>query len=113
MTSENLLPVILIAATITAFTRALPFLFFRERKQPQFLKVIERDFPPMIMVLLVIYCLKDITWEIAPYGLPEILCILIVAILHIWKGNALLSIFTGTITYMYLIQSGILAGIFP
>ncbi len=107
--SDNLLTVVIITAVITAFTRALPFIFFRKRDQPQFLKVIERDFPPMIMLLLVLYCLKDISWTMIPYGVPELMCIFIVAGLHIWKGNALLSIFAGTVIYMYLVQSGIIA----
>ncbi|WP_407356994.1 branched-chain amino acid transporter permease [Methanolobus sp. WCC5] len=105
MLNDDLLLVVLVTALITAFTRALPFLFFTNRRQPEYLKVIERDFPPMIMVLLVFYCLKDVAWDLAPFGIPEILCILIVAGLHIWKNNALLSIFAGTILYMYLIRS--------
>ncbi|MDK2825453.1 MAG: hypothetical protein PWQ63_194 [Methanolobus sp.] len=108
VSSTAIVSIILITALITAFTRALPFIFFRNREQPKYLRVIERDFPSMIMLLLVIYCLKDVSWSVAPFGIPEIMCIFIVALLHLWKGNALLSIFTGTAVYMYLVQSGII-----
>jgi branched-subunit amino acid transport protein AzlD len=104
--------IIIVTALITVFTRALPFIFFRNMKQPKFLRVIERDFPSMIMLLLVIYCLKDVSWSVVPFGIPEIVGIVIVAVLHLWKGNALLSIFTGTIVYMYLVQSGIITVLF-
>ncbi|MDG6243486.1 MAG: AzlD domain-containing protein [Methanolobus sp.] len=111
MLDDDLLLVVLVTALITAFTRALPFLFFSNRRQPKYLRVIERDFPPMIMLLLVLYCLRDVAWDIAPFGLTELLCIFIVAGLHIWKNNALLSIFVGTILYMYLIRSEVLINI--
>ncbi|MBP1909914.1 branched-chain amino acid transporter permease [Methanolobus bombayensis] len=108
VSSIDIIWIIVITALITAFTRALPFIFFRRRKQPECLKVIERDFPAMIMLLLVFYCLNSVSWGMVPYGLPELLCIFVVACLHIWKGNALLSIFTGTIIYMYFTNSGII-----
>lgn len=58
----------------------------------------------MILLLLVIYCLKDVQWFSAPYGIPELFTIGIVAGLHFWKRNAMLSIFTGTALYMILVQ---------
>lgn len=65
---------------------------------------IEKNLPPMILLLLVIYCLKDVQWIAAPYGIPELFSIGIVAGLHFWKRNAMLSIFIGTLLYMALVQ---------
>ena len=107
MPDENVLFVILMTALVTAFTRALPFIFFRNRKQPAFLAVVERDFPPMVMLLLVIYCLKDVSLWTAPFGIPEMIGISVVAGMHIWKRNTLLSISAGTLLYMYLLRTGI------
>ena len=39
-----------------------------------------------------------------PFGIPELLSIAVVALLHIWKKNTLLSIAVGTILYMILVQ---------
>ena len=39
-----------------------------------------------------------------PHGLPEFIAVAIVALLHIWKRNNLLSIGGGTLLYMVLIQ---------
>lgn len=95
---------IAIIALATFATRALPFICFGSREPPAMLSVIEKNLPPMILLLLVIYCLKDVQWLTAPYGIPELLTIGVVAGLHFWKRNAMLSIFTGTTLYMVLVQ---------
>ena len=56
----------------------------------------------MVMAILVVYCLKDIQWGIWPSGLREIAAIALVTALHLWKKNAMLSIFGGTAFYMIL-----------
>jgi branched-subunit amino acid transport protein AzlD len=99
------LPVTIVVIALATFaTRALPFLFFSSREPPEMLSVIEENLPPMILLLLVIYCLKDMQWLSAPYGIPELFTIGIVAGLHFWRRNAILSIFTGTGLYMVLLQ---------
>ena len=60
--------------------------------------------PCAIMGMLVVYCLKDVTPLAWPYGIPELLSCGLVAVLHIWKRNSLLSIGGGTIFYMLLVQ---------
>ncbi|MCX5816717.1 MAG: AzlD domain-containing protein [Proteobacteria bacterium] len=93
---------IVIMASITFFTRLLPFLFFRGKQPPDILGYLEKHIPPMILLLLVIYCIKDVSWGERPYGLPELISIAIVAAAHLWKSNALLSICVGTVVYMIL-----------
>lgn len=100
----QMLVTITVIALATFATRALPFICFGSREPPAILSVIEKNLPPMILLLLVIYCLKDIKWLAAPYGVPELFTICIVAGLHLWKRNAMLSIFTGTALYMVLVQ---------
>jgi branched-subunit amino acid transport protein AzlD len=56
------------------------------------------------MAMLVVYCLKGISFAKAPFGLPELISVILVAVLHIWKRNTLLSIICGTICYMVCIQ---------
>jgi len=57
------------------------------------------------MTILVFYSIKDVAWFTSPFGLPEIIGILLVVILHLWKRNPLISIFGGTIVYMILVQA--------
>ena len=100
----HMLGVIVAVALATFATRALPFIFFNSREPPAIVSVVEKNLPPMILLLLVIYCLKDVHWFAVPYGIPELCTIAVVAGLHLWKRNAMLSIFTGTLLYMVLVQ---------
>lgn len=98
--------ILTIAAVVlgTMTTRFLPFLLFPEGKQPPaFVRYLGTVLPAAVMGLLVIFCLKDsifTTW----HGLPEIIAILAVGLLHRWKKNIFLSIAGGTILYMVLVQ---------
>ena len=89
----------------TFLTRVIPFIFLPDGKEtPKIIIYLGRVLPAACMGLLIIYCLKDVTLLDYPYGLPEAIGIASVAILHKWKGNALLSIFGGTILYMVLVH---------
>lgn len=93
-----------VIALITLFTRAFPFLFFR--KQPGVtIKFFENNIPPMVILILVLYCVKEVNWVSPPFGIPELLCMGLTALLHLWKGNSILSIFSGTALYMALVQT--------
>ena len=96
---------IAVMTLVTMATRFLPFLIFNEhRKTPQIILYLGKVLPCAIMGMLVIYCLKDVSVLTEPYGLPELIGIAVVALLHIWKRNTLLSIGVGTVLYMVLVQ---------
>lgn len=112
MTLSRVFIAIFIIAAVTFFTRVFPFLFFSRRRPSKILDFVQQHIPPMIMVILVMYSLKDTKWTCAPFGLPEIISLFFVTIIHLWKGNPLFSIFGGTILYMILIQTGIFTALF-
>lgn len=94
---------LLVLGTVT--TRALPFLFFPPNKDtPAFVLYLGRVLPYAVMGLLVVFCLKGVSVTVAPHGLPELLAILVILGLHLWKSNVLLSIGAGTVFYMLLVQ---------
>lgn len=95
--------VVAVAAGVTMATRFLPFLIFR-RKVPASIRRLGAVLPCAIMGMLVVYCLKDVSPLAWPYGIPELLSCILVALLHIWKRNSLLSIGGGTLFYMVLVQ---------
>ena len=96
---------IAVMALITAALRFLPFLIFGEnRKTPPMVSYLGRVLPYAIMGMLVVYCLKDISFVGSPFGIPEIIGCAVVTLLHIWKRNTLLSIGAGTVCYMLLVQ---------
>ena len=96
---------IVVCTLVTMLTRFLPFLIFNEhRKTPEIVLYLGKVLPCAIMGMLVVYCLKDTAFLSAPFGIPELLGIAAVALLHIWKRNSLLSIGVGTVFYMVLVQ---------
>lgn len=96
---------VLIIAFVTILLRFIPFFIFNgDRPVPQFVTYLGRVLPYSIMAMLVVYCLKGISFVKAPFGLPELISTALVAVLHVWKRNTLFSIICGTVSYMVLIQ---------
>ena len=94
-----------VAVLVTMATRFLPFLIFGEkRKTPPVIEYLGTVLPCAIMGMLVVYCLKDVSFLSTPFGLPELISCVVVAALHVWKRNSLLSIGGGTVCYMLLVQ---------
>ncbi len=89
----------------TAVTRFLPFLIFPAGKPtPKYIKYLGRVLPPAVFGLLVIYCLKNVSVFTGSHGVPELISIILVIFLHVWKRQMLLSIAGGTVCYMLLVQ---------
>lgn len=96
---------IAVVALVTIALRFLPFLIFGEnRKTPPVITHLGQVLPFAIMGMLVVYCLKDVNLTSAPFGIPELMGCALVAGLHVWKRNTMLSIGAGTVCYMLLVQ---------
>ena len=94
-----------IVALVTAFLRFLPFLIFGENHTtPPIIAYLGKVLPFAIMGMLVVYCLKDVSFLSGSFGIPELIGCAAVALMHIWKRNTLLSIGAGTVCYMLLVQ---------
>ena len=105
LTPVQTILMILAVAAGTQLTRWLPFWLFPENKEPPaIVTYLGRVLPAATMGLLVVYCLKGVSWANAPHGIPELISVAVVAVLHRWKGNVLLSIAGGTVLYMVLVQ---------
>lgn len=103
MTQGILIVAALMAATM--ITRFLPFFLFPGGKEtPRYVEYLGKTLPYATIGLLVVYCLKDVQFAVAPFGAPELLAIVGIVVLHRWKRNSLLSIGAGTIWYMILVQ---------
>ena len=89
----------------TMLTRFLPFLIFSARRPtPPFIQYLGKALPAAIFGMLVVYCLKNVSLITGAHGLPEAIAIAVVAGLHLWKRQMLLSIAGGTVCYMLLVQ---------
>jgi branched-subunit amino acid transport protein AzlD len=89
---------------VILLTRYLPFLIF-SKGVPEPVVYLGKVLPGAIMGMLVVYCLKDMTFLEAPYGAAEVLGVLIVVAVHKWRHNTMLSLLIGTAAYMLLVQA--------
>lgn len=105
MTGTQLLLTVVIVAAVTALTRFMPFwLFPAGREAPAFVTWLGRRLPQAVMVMLLVYCLKDVSLAEAPYGLPALIGVAVTAGLHLWRRQMMLSIAGGTAMYMLLLR---------
>ncbi|MED1470656.1 branched-chain amino acid transporter permease [Bacillus salipaludis] len=89
----------------TMLTRFLPFMVFPSGKPtPNYIQYLGKVLPSAVIGLLVIYCFKNVHLLSGSHGIPELIGVAVVTLLHIWKKNMLLSIAGGTIVYMLLVQ---------
>lgn len=97
--------IVLVAAGVTVLLRFLPFFVFGGGKEtPELISYLGRVLPFAIMGMLVVFCLKNVSMVAAPYGTPEAIACLVTVAIHLWRKNTLLSIVTGTVCYMMLVQ---------
>ena len=105
MTLTQQFIIIGLCAVATMRTRFLPFLVFSgDREAPKLVKYIGKALPGAIFGMLVVYCLKGVSVISFSYGLPELIAICVVVLIHLWQRKMLLSIATGTVVYMLLVQ---------
>lgn len=105
MTLTQRIITILMVILGTVLTRFLPFLLFPADKQtPKYIQFLGKVLPGAIFGLLVIYCLRNVSILTGSHGIPELISIIFICLIHLWKKNMLLSIFSGTLCYMLLVQ---------
>lgn len=106
MTLEQQMITIALCVIGTMATRYLPFLIFSSRKPtPEYIQYLGKALPSAIFGMLVVYCLKNVEILSGSHGLPELISIGVVAALHFWKRQMLVSVAGGTICYMVLVQT--------
>ena len=105
MTFTQRIITIAMVVLATVITRFLPFLVFRaEKPTPKYVLYLGKVLPAAVFGMLVVYCLKNVDLFTGSHGLPELIAILLVVALHLWKRKMLLSIAGGTLCYMLLVQ---------
>ena len=97
------LSIIIVVSIVTLLIRVTPFLLFNN-KESKIINYLGEVLPYAIMPLLVVYCLKSVDLFSSNHGLPEIISVLIVIIVHLYKRNTLVSILVGTVVYMLCVQ---------
>lgn len=97
--------IVAVVALVTAALRFLPFVVFGGgRKTPAVIERLGAVLPSAIMAMLVVYCLKGTSFSSPEGWAPALIGVVVTAGLHVWKRNTLLSIVSGTVAYMLLVQ---------
>ena len=105
MTKGFAIAAIAVMAVVTFLTRALPFLLFgRDNRAPRVVLYLGKYLPPAVIAMLIVYCLRDVSFAMVSGWLPSLIAGLAVVGLHLWRKNDLLSILGGTLLYMVLVQ---------
>ena len=105
MTIGGAIAAIAVMAVVTFLTRALPFLLFgRGNKVPRVVLYLGKYLPPAVIAMLIVYCLRGMSFAQASGWAPSLIAAVAVVALHLWRKNNLLSILGGTVIYMVLVQ---------
>ena len=106
MTSFEIVITVAIVVAATLLTRFSAFLIFPPgKKAPDFVQYLGKALPAAVMGMLVVYTFKDTIVLSYPYGVPELIALLVTVGMHVWKRNMFMSIGTGTIVYMLIVQN--------
>ena len=106
LTPVQIILTVLAVALGAIATRLTPFVLFPDGKcPPEVVTYLGNVLPPVMMGLLVVYCLKSVPILTSPHGLPELISIAFIVVIHLWRKNVLLSIGCGTALYMFLVQA--------
>ena len=100
---KHSLAIVIVIAVVTALLRFLPFLVF-SKGTPKAVIYLGKVLPYSLMAMLLVYCLRNTEIIASPHGLPELIAVVLVVLLHKWKHNSLISILSGTVVYMLLLH---------
>ena len=104
MTNVDYLIAALIMAAVTFGLRAFPFVARGAISHHARIQVLGRRLPVAMMVLLTLYAMDVHHWSQPSDGYAQLAAVTVVAILQLWRRQALLSILTGTLVYMALVN---------
>ncbi len=97
--------IVAIVSLVTILLRFLPFAVFNgKRKTPEIVLYLGKVLPYAIMGMLVVYCLKDMTFTAVRNFVPQIIASAVVVLSYVWKRNTLISIAGGTLVYVLLVN---------
>lgn len=108
MTPATAAIAVAIMAAITIASRFTPFLIFcggDGKETPAWVVYLGKVFPYAIMAMLVVYCLRTVTFTAPADWVPALVASLAIVTLYAWRRNTLLAILGGTALYMLLIQA--------
>ena len=95
--------VLVITSVVTVIIRALPFLLGSKLTKSRFLQKFSDVLTPALIGMLVVYCLKDVSFH-NNTGIASAVGVTLCVLTYIWKRNTLVSIILPTVVYMLLLN---------
>lgn len=97
--------IILVLAVLTFGARIFPFLLFGGgKKVPALVTYLGGALPPAVMILLIVYCIRNVDFLVFPYGIPELSGIALAFLLYKVTKNNLIAMICATALFMVLIR---------
>ncbi|WP_019935222.1 branched-chain amino acid transporter permease [Oceanimonas smirnovii] len=97
----------LIMGGVTFTLRAFPFVARGVIAHHHRIQVLGRRLPVAMMVLLTLYAVGVHHWSSPADGRDQLIAVVVVAVLQLWRRQALTSILAGTLVYMTLVNGWI------
>ena len=94
-----------VAVAITVVLRATPFVVKKTIDQAPLLIDLGRWMPLGAIAILACYCLTRIDYLGNNHGLPQLIGVAVTVTIHLWRRNAVLSILTGSIACILLMNT--------
>jgi branched-subunit amino acid transport protein AzlD len=95
---------VVVSAAVTWALRALPFAALAPLRESRVVKYLSVHMPVGVMVVLAIYTLSTVVGDTGAQVLWLVVAVVVTAGLHLWRGQALLSILVGTGCYVTLMS---------
>ncbi|ATL32092.1 branched-chain amino acid transporter permease [Streptomyces formicae] len=92
---------VVVTAAVTWALRALPFAALAPLRASGTVQYLSTRMPAGVMLILVVYCLRDLPLT-EPRALAPVIALAVTVGLHLWRRNALLSILGGTTVHVIL-----------
>jgi len=87
---------------VTFALRAVPFAILSRLRDRPIVEFLSLHMPVGILVILVVYTLRDVEILAGDHGAPEAIALASTIGVHLWRRNAVLSVIGGTILYIGL-----------
>lgn len=101
---NNALMILIVASISSIVTRFAPFVLLKNKGDSEYVKYLGEVLPAASMGLLIVYCMRHVTFDTPGNFAPEFIVIALIFIMHKLKLSNLLTVVGGTVAYMILKQ---------
>lgn len=98
------LAALLAAGAVTLALRVLPFALLHGVRETPVVRALETVLPAGFMVILTVYALNHLDVQ-GGRGVAAAVAVVVTVGLHLWRRNAVLSIFAGTAVYVLAVNA--------